>query len=321
MNKYLFTFSTERSPIINSEKLQQYFSNSLSKCKDELIICSGFITKVGLNWVLEKIKDKKLKCKVYCRWNNEDLISGASSLEAYKICKNQGWDFYILERLHAKFFLIDRKDLILGSANLTGKGLSLIPMSNKEFGIAVEAMDYDLDNIDLILNESLMVTDEIYNQYKEWYELNKNFKPTKYPELPNVLKNLIKINLKKIWVSELLWATPLSLIKNLNSADENIEHDRKMLNIDKKEDIKNALEKTKIFQWFKKILNEKEDKTIFFGELTAKIHNSLFDDPKPYRKEVKNLQQNFYEYLKYCKFEYLLIDRPDYSERIRLIDN
>jgi hypothetical protein len=194
-------------------------------------------------------------------------------------------------------------------------------MSNKEFGIAVEAMDYDLGNIDLILNESLMVTDEIYNQYKEWYELNKNFKPTKYPELPNVLKNLVKINLKKIWVSELLWATPLSLIKNLNSADENIEHDRKMLNIDKKEDIKNALEKTKIFQWFKKILNEKEDKTIFFGELTAKIHNSLFDDPKPYRKEVKNLQQNFYEYLKYCKFEYLLIDRPDYSERIRLIDN
>ena len=113
MNKYLFTFSTERSPIINSEKLQQYFSNSLSKCKDELIICSGFITKVGLNWVLEKIKDKKLKCKVYCRWNNEDLISGASSLEAYKICRNQGWDFYILERLHAKFFLIDRKDLIV----------------------------------------------------------------------------------------------------------------------------------------------------------------------------------------------------------------
>ena len=26
-----------------------------------------------------------------------------------------------------------------------------------------------------------MVTDEIYNQYKEWYELNKNFKPIKYP--------------------------------------------------------------------------------------------------------------------------------------------
>ncbi len=57
MNKHLFTFSTERSPIINSEKLQQYFSNSLSRCKDELIICSGFITKVGLNWVLDRCQE------------------------------------------------------------------------------------------------------------------------------------------------------------------------------------------------------------------------------------------------------------------------
>ena len=318
MNKYLFTFSTERSPVISSEKLQQYFSNSLSRCKDELIICSGFITKVGLNWVLEKIKDKKLKCKIYCRWNNEDLISGASSLEAYKICKNQGWNFYILERLHAKFFLIDKKDLIVGSANLTGKGLSLIPMSNKEFGIAVEATDYDLDNIDLILNESVIVNDEIYNQYKKWYEKNKNFKPIKYPELPDELKNLVRINLKKIWVSELPWSTPQSLIENLNSSEESIRHDRKMLNIDKKEDIKTAFEKSRIFQWFKRKLNENEDKTMFFGDLTEQIHNSLFDDPKPYRKEVKSLQVNLYEYIKYCKFEYLLVDRPDHSERIQL---
>ena len=318
MNKYLFTFSTERSPVISSEKLQQYFSNSLSRCKDELIICSGFITKVGLNWVLEKIKDKKLKCKIYCRWNNEDLISGASSLEAYKICKNQGWNFYILERLHAKFFLIDKKDLIVGSANLTGKGLSLIPMSNKEFGIAVDATDFDLDNIDLILNESVIVNDEIYNQYKKWYEKNKNFKPIKYPELPDELKNLVRINLKKIWVSELPWSTPQSLIENLNSSEESIRHDRKMLNIDKKEDIKTAFEKSRIFQWFKRKLNENEDKTMFFGDLTEQIHNSLFDDPKPYRKEVKSLQVNLYEYIKYCKFEYLLVDRPDHSERIQL---
>ncbi len=107
------------------------------------------------------------------------------------------------------------------------------------------------------------------------------------------------------------------LIKNLNSSDESIEHDRKMLNIDKKEDIKPAFEKSRIFQWFKRKLNENEDKTMFFGDLTEQIHNSLFDDPKPYRKEVKTLQVNLYEYLKYCKFEYLLIDRPEHSERIQ----
>ena len=321
MSKIPLTFSTQRSAIINSEQLQKYFSNSLSKCKNELIICSGFITKVGLDWVLKKIKDKKFKCKIYCRWSNEDLITGASSLEIYQTCKNQGWNFYILERLHAKFFLIDRKDLIVGSANLTGRGLALIPVSNKEFGIAVEATNYDLENIDLILSESLLVTDEIYDHYKKWYEQNKDFKPVKYPELPEHVKNLIKINLSKIWVNELPWTTPNLLIENLHITDENIEHDKKMLNINKIEEIKEAFEKSKIFQWFKKKLSNKENKTIFFGELSKIIHDALFDDPKPYRKEVKNLQQNFYEYLKYCKFDYLVIDRPDHSERIRLIDN
>ena len=44
--------------------------------------------------------------------------------------------------------LIDDKDLFIGSPNLTGSGMSLIPVSNKELGIKISANDNDTRIID-----------------------------------------------------------------------------------------------------------------------------------------------------------------------------
>jgi hypothetical protein len=35
--------------------------------------------------------------------------------------------------------LVDKKELFIGSPNLTGNGMSLIPVSNKEMGVKLEA--------------------------------------------------------------------------------------------------------------------------------------------------------------------------------------
>ena len=35
--------------------------------------------------------------------------------------------------------LVDDKDLFIGSPNLTGDGMSLVPVSNKEMGVKLEA--------------------------------------------------------------------------------------------------------------------------------------------------------------------------------------
>ena len=37
---------------------------------------------------------------------------------------------------------------------------------------------------------------------------------------------------------------------------------------------------------------------MYFGEISKKIHDDLYDDPKPYRKNVKELQSNLYSYIK-----------------------
>ena len=54
-------------------------------------------------------------------------------------------------------------------------------------------------------------------------------------------------------------------------------------------------------------------------ELAKKIHDVLYDDPKPYRQDVKLLQANLYSYIKYFKPNNILYDQPNVSERIILI--
>ena len=50
MQPKIFTFNSNRSPILNSVKLQNYFKECLKNCKDEIIVCSAFITMKGIEW-------------------------------------------------------------------------------------------------------------------------------------------------------------------------------------------------------------------------------------------------------------------------------
>jgi len=59
---------------------------------------------------------------------------------------------------------------------------------------------------------------------------------------------------------------------------------------------------------------------LFFGALTEKLHNTLVTDPKPYRSEVKLLLANLLRMVVELEMEEVIIDRPNYSQRVRLKD-
>tara|TARA_B100000035_G_scaffold162848_1_gene138696 strand:+ start:626 stop:1339 length:714 start_codon:yes stop_codon:yes gene_type:complete len=236
-----------------------------------------------------------------------------------------GWSFEIIENLHAKFYLMDQKDLISGSLNLTAKGFGLVPISNKEFGNYFEAIDEDLININIFLEDAIKITDEIFNEYKKYLEENKDFVIQQLPELPEKIKNLKEKKLTKLWVHDFLFNEPENLLNNFNENTEDLIHDRSLLNINSQDDL--SLETIKLnfvnldlYKWFIKQIKNKDNKSFSFGELSALIHNSLFDDPKPYRKEIKNLQANFFKFLELLKFENLKIERPNYSQVITFKD-
>ena len=325
MQPKIFTFNSNRSPILNSVKLQSYFKECLKNCKDEIIVCSAFITMKGIEWFYNNLQNKKINCRVISRWDRGDLISKVSDIEVYNFCKKMGWSFEIIENLHAKFYLMDQKDLISGSLNLTAKGFGLVPISNKEFGNYFEAIDEDLININIFLEDAIKITDEIYNEYKKYLEDNKDFVIQKLPGLPEKIKNLKEKKLKKLWVHDFLFNEPEKLFNNFNENTEDLIHDKSLLNINSQDDlsletIKSNFVNLDLYKWFIKQIKNKDNKSFSFGELSALIHNSLFDDPKPYRKEIKNLQANFFKFLEILKFENIKIERPKYSQIIRYID-
>ena len=325
MQPKIFTFNSNRSPILNSVKLQNYFKECLKNCKDEIIVCSAFITMKGIEWFYNNLQNKKINCRVISRWDRGDLLSKVSDIEVYNFCKKMGWSFEIIENLHAKFYLMDQKDLISGSLNLTAKGFGLVPISNKEFGNYFEAIDEDLININIFLEDAIKITDEIFDEYKKYLEENKDFVIQKLPELPEKIKNLKEKKLAKLWVHDFLFNDPEKLFNNFNENTDDLIHDKSLLNINSDDDL--SLETIRLnfvnldlYKWFIKQIKNKDNKSFSFGELSALIHNSLFDDPKPYRKEIKNLQANFFKFLEILKFENLKIERPNYSQVITYLN-
>ncbi|MFM6271500.1 MAG: hypothetical protein ACKPFA_34140, partial [Dolichospermum sp.] len=85
-----------------------------------------------------------------------------------------------------------------------------------------------------------------------------------------------------------------------------------------------AFSESKIFKWFISQISKQQEKEIYFGNLSSIINNSLLDDPKPYRKEIKELQKNFYAFLKAFDFnEIKLMEKINYISTLynQKIDN
>lgn len=325
MQRKAFTFNSTRSPILNSVQLQKYFRECLKHCKNEIIVCSAFITMIGIDWFYKNLDNKKVKCRVISRWDRGDLLSKVSDIEVYNYCKKLGWSFEIIENLHAKFYLMDKKDLISGSLNLTGKGFGLVPISNKEFGNYFEALDEDLKNINIFLDDTIIITDEIFNEYKKYLEDNKDFVIQKLPDLPKKIKKLKEKKLTKLWVNDFLFNEPEKLLNNYKKIPDDLVHDKSLLNINNLDNVSLEIIKSNfvnldLYKWFIKEIKNKDNKSFSFGELSALIHNSLFDDPKPYRKEIKSLQANFIKFLEVLKFENIKVERPNYSQVITYFD-
>jgi len=218
--------------------------------------------------------------------------------------------------------LVDKKDLFIGSPNLTGHGMSLIPVSNKEMGVKLEAASSDIKIIKNLNEEAILVDDQIYKELKLWKENLPEIKKIKFPDFPDSLKSKFTENLDKIWVHNFPWCSAEELFNDKKN-DENFQHDLELFGLEKnnleKEIIKKNILNSKIYYWLINQINNQEKKELYFGNLSSIIHESLLDDPRPYRQDIKTLQSNLYSYIKNFLLEKFIIDVPnERSERIRL---
>ena len=69
---------------------------------------------------------------------------------------------------------------------------------------------------------------------------------------------------------------------------------------------------------FAAVIVDEAEKEMYFGAITAQLHNTLLNEPKPYRQDVKQLLSNLLNWVTELGSPEIGIDRPNHSQRVYL---
>jgi hypothetical protein len=149
-------------------KLSEYIRDS-----QELFIFSPYIKLETLKELIDRNENVKA---VFVRWETKDLIIGASDLEIYPYLKSKKIALYRNSRLHLKAYLDEYKKCFLTSANISSRALNLPPYSNYNYEIGTLVDDLEIEDrlyFQIIESDSILITDNIYNQINEQLQEKK----------------------------------------------------------------------------------------------------------------------------------------------------
>ncbi len=253
--------------------------------------------------------------KILVRFRLSDLISGATDFKILEYCLSNGWKVFIRFDLHAKTYIVDNSRGIIGSANMTASGLELKNYGNYEMASFVKVEKDDIHKIESLFENSIKVTDEIIRimrmQYEEAKENGKNVESSEWSD---DIKNLAQPKVNTLFSYDLPETdrTNFSYGEKITFLD--VVYDGNI------ENIRNAFLSSNCYKWLINVL-QKNDGCLYFGELSQKLHDSIVSDPKPYRKDVKLLLSNFLSWIQKLDIVNVVVDRPNHSQRVRLILN
>lgn len=298
--------------ILMFEDMNANLTESLKEIKNNFSVISAFCKKEVLEYFDEQIGNRQdISKRLLVRFRLDDILSKVTDLEIYEYCKEHNWDLYIQFNLHAKAYIIDEDICYIGSANATNNGLSIKKRGNLEMSKRIKLDDEEKIQIDKVFLEALLMDDELFNKMKMQIDSIDYIAPRKHE-----WKN--EIIAKNINTYNVLFQEDFPI----NDYPTEMTEDESSLGISKDDSIVIIKEKfynSKIMQWLINILENQENNEIYFGELSSKIHDVIFQEPKQYRKDIKTLQSRLFNWIEKLDYENLKIDSPNHSQRIRLI--
>ena len=283
---------------------------SISSDISEFTLVTAYIKYNAVEWLASLLK-KDVKINLVARLSPQDIVNGSSDIGAIEFALNEGWTCYRFPELHAKLYLINNKTLFVGSSNFTSRGLLLYGAGNLEATIEIDAMQSHIDFINKIISKSICLSPDNIIKMKEIIEKSTLIQETSF-YWDEDFDSLIEI-----WSSDFPWLSAECLLNT-----DNI-HDRDLFGVNSSDDemaIRIKFKKSKSFLWLQSQLAQADNTIVFFGRISSILHNTLQDDPSLYRKDVKSLLTNLLSYCNYYANDIVIIDRPNHSQRIRLVD-
>lgn len=310
--------------LIDGKSAYSWLIDNSENGVDRISICSAFLRSSIIKDLASKF-DNKSPVRVMVRWQLGDLLAGASDLESYKYCFDLGWEFYVCLNFHGKVFHLPGHGILVGSANATESGFGLLSHSNSEACTVVSESNSNIEFINQLFSNSVKMNDELFAKLEAIY--NNSSTCSNMLEWPDQIFQELSISdpsEKKLFLSECFKSNGEELLSSNAELSEDARSDLSLLGIQNHksdvDSIARQFKKTKIFSLVHMLLKERGGE-IYFGTLTAALHDWLIEDPAPHRRDVKILVKNLYCWIAGLGPNALgmVVDRPNHSERIRSI--
>ena len=160
----------------------------MRSASDDVLIAAPYIKSNTLCRIIEVLPDKVSQFRCVTRWLPEDIASGACDIKIYDdVLDKMGGTLLIHPYLHAKYYRTANRCLV-GSANLTSRGLGWAIRSNIELLVELPTESPGISQWENnLLTSSIPATIELRDQLLKQVELlNQNSEIPNVPEVENL---------------------------------------------------------------------------------------------------------------------------------------
>lgn len=295
--------------LLFSQEILNAVNEELRTAKDSVQIISAYCKENAIKQLNNFISDSVQEKKIMVRFRLDDILKGSTDFSIIDFCQQSGWKVYIRFDLHVKTYIVDGKRGFVGSANATNSGLNLRSHGNVEIGTLVDIDMVDMEKVEALYEDAIFVNDSVYEKLKAQYQMISTYEQGKQYVWNQEIYELFTPKVKTLFSYELPEKDEFSNGEYMTFLDTEY--------FDGTELMKETFRWSNAYLWLLNVLKE-NDGCMYFGTITEKMHNALVSDPKPYRRDVKVLLANLLSMIDKLQMEEIVVDRPNYSQRVRL---
>jgi PLD-like domain len=260
--------------IQNSQTGKVWIKSCVSNGLERADICSAYMRSEAFKFFFEDLFSTDTKIRVLARWTLDDLLSQASDLRTYELCRSKNIDFYIKQDFHGKLYNLAPHGILIGSFNLTNRGFSIHKAGNDEAGVLIENNKDSSDYFDQLFFNAIKVDDNLYEKLSKYVAVNlgnNELSISWSDEILQLLTPYVYDATEKILVYECLASTFSDFMHTVSDARL---HDISLLSLEDKDCsdlivIRDRFKRLKIYRWFCEALRVEEGE-VYFQSLTDK---------------------------------------------------
>lgn len=295
--------------ILFSNEIMDAVVKELHEATASVQIITAYCKEKAFRYLDTEIGTEVQEKKLLVRFRLDDVLKGSTDFGILRYGIEHSWKVYIRFDLHAKTYIVDNKRGIVGSANATNSGLNIGKAGNMEMAAFVDVEPKDINKISNLFNDAILVDTSILANLEQQFDSVEKTENTEGHRWDNSIMKLFNPHIETLFSYELPEDFELKPGEYFQFLDENFDGN--------KEKLRETFRWSNVYLWLLDTLRSHEG-CMYFGELSARLHNVVVADPKPYRKDIKQMLANLLRLIEELEMEEIVIDRPNYSQRIKL---